>query len=267
MSNIFSCGETVKGFKVKVVNENEVRAAAGILFLFAIISFLNSWLVGDFVYTKIFVVIFLVEFAIRVLINPKFAPSLILSKFITRGQKPLYTGAIQKRWAWSIGLVLAVLMLNLIVLNDIKGPLNLFTCLLCLILLFFEAAFGICIGCKIYKLFNNNPLQECPDGKCEIHPMEEIQKINFLQLTIVAIFFVFIYIVSTNMEERKIINKNSNIVESKIELNVQKEHSKQENKIEILKEKTEVVNDECQPPQWAIDMGHGEKWKLHHGCK
>lgn len=260
MGQVFSCGENIEGFKVKVVNENEVRAAAGILFLFAIISFLNSWLVGDFIYTKIFVVVFLVEFIIRVLINPKYAPSLILSKLITRGQKPLYTGAIQKRWAWSIGLFLAILMFFMIVLNDIKGPLNLFTCLFCLMLLFFEAAFGICIGCKIYKLFKNDPLQECPDGKCEIYPIQEIQKTNTIQLAILAIFLVFIYFVSINIEEEKISNSSS-------EQNVIQNESKKDNIVDIIKQKNTKTDDECQPPQWAIDMGHGEKWKLHHGCK
>lgn len=260
MNHFFSCGESIKGFQVKVVNENEVRAAAGILFLFAIISFMNSWLLGEFLYTKIFVVVFLLEFIIRVLINPKYAPSLILSKLITRGQKPIYTGALQKRWAWSIGLVLAVLMFYLIVLNDIKGPLNLFTCLFCLMLLFFEAAFGICIGCKLYKLFSKDALQECPSGKCEIHPIEEIQKTNFVQLFILALFFFFIYLVSSNMEVKYIETKKPIIKE-----NVIKTESKKDNIIDIIKE--EKSKDECQPPQWAIDMGHGEKWKLHHGCK
>jgi len=110
-NNLFSNGEVVKGYQVKVLNENEVRAAAGILFLFAIISFMNSWLMGEFLYTKIFVVAFLIEFLIRVLINPKYAPTLILAKFITKGQKPFYTGALQKKWAWS--LVLAIIMFYL----------------------------------------------------------------------------------------------------------------------------------------------------------
>lgn len=248
MSNIFSYGEEIKGYQVKVVNENEVRASAGVLFLFAIISFMNSWVVGEFIYTKIFVVVFLLEFIIRVLINPKYAPSLILCKIITRGQKPIYVGALQKRWAWSIGLILAVLMFYLIVINDIKGPLNLFTCLFCLMLLFFEAAFGICIGCKIYKLFNNDPLQECPDGKCEVYPTQDIQKTNTIQMVILALFFVFIYLVSLNIEKSIVTEtetKTSNVV----------------------KEENTKTKDECQPPQWAIDMGHEEKWKLHQGCK
>ena len=243
-NNLFSNGEVVKGYQVKVLNENEVRAAAGILFLFAIISFMNSWLMGEFLYTKIFVVAFLIEFFIRVLINPKYAPTLILAKFITKGQKPFYTGALQKKWAWSLGLVLAIMMFYLIVLNDIKGPINLFTCLACLILLFFEAAFGICLGCKIYKIFNKNSLQDCPSGKCEVSKMEYIQKVNFTQTIILVLFLISVYFISQNLNPKK------EIVQIQEQTNV-----------------TKTKKDDCQPPQWAIDMGHGEKWKLHHGCK
>ncbi len=243
-NNLFSNGEVVEGYQLKVLNENEVRAAAGILFLFAIISFMNSWLMGEFLYTKIFVVAFLIEFFIRVLINPKYAPTLILAKFITKGQKPFYTGALQKKWAWSLGLVLAIMMFYLIVLNDIKGPINLFTCLACLILLFFEAAFGICLGCKIYKIFNKNSLQDCPSGKCEVSKMEYIQKVNFTQTIILVLFLISVYFISQNLNPKK------EIVQIQEQTNV-----------------TKTKKDDCQAPQWAIDMGHGEKWKLHHGCK
>ena len=243
-NNLFSNGEVVKGYQVKVLNENEVRAAAGILFLFAIISFMNSWLMGEFLYTKIFVVAFLIEFLIRVLINPKYAPTLILAKFITKGQKPFYTGALQRKWAWSLGLVLAIMMFYLIVLNDINGPINLFTCLTCLILLFFEAAFGICLGCKIHKFFHKNSLQDCPSGKCEVSKIEDIQKVNFTQIIILLLFLISVYFISENLNPKK------EIVETQEQINV-----------------TKTKKDDCQPPQWAIDIGHGEKWKLHHGCK
>lgn len=209
--------------------------------MLAVISFMNAWLVGNFAYTKIFVVAFLLEFIIRVLINPKYAPSLILGRFITRGQKPFHTGALQKRWAWSIGLVLGIMMFYLIVLNDIKGPLNLFTCLLCLTLLFFEAAFGICLGCKLHTLFTKDSLQECPSGKCKVSQIEEIQKINLVQIVVLVLFTVIVWFVSDR------------IINPPILLETESTNTK--------------ASMECKPPQWAIDMGHGEKWKLHHGCK
>lgn len=247
MNNIFSYGENIEGYEVRVVNENEVRAAAGILFLFAIISFLNSWLIGNFVYTKVFVVAFMIEFIIRVTINPKYAPTLILGKLITRNQKPFYTGALQKKWAWVIGLILSILMFYLIVLNDIIGPINLFTCLSCLTLLFFEASFGICLGCKVYKLFNKDSLQSCPSGKCEVSELENIQKTNIFQILILGLFFAIVWNINNSFNTS--IPNNTVILENKKQ-SLDKTQSK-----------------DCEPPQWAIDIGHAEKWKLHHGCK
>ena len=37
-----------------------------------------------------------------------------------------------------------------------------------MLLLFFEAAFGICIGCKAYNWFNKDKARLCPGGACEI---------------------------------------------------------------------------------------------------
>ena len=88
MKNIFYFGEKIKGFDIRVLNEREVRASAGILFFFAIISFMNSWLTGNFYYTKIFVVAFLVDFFIRIFINSNNSPSLFIGIFFVQNQKP-----------------------------------------------------------------------------------------------------------------------------------------------------------------------------------
>jgi len=38
-------------------------------------------------------------------------------------------------------------------------------------------------------------------------------------------------------------------------------------KIQNKTQTTQTINKDCIPPQWAINIGHAEKWKLHHGCK
>ena len=121
MSDIFSFGEKVDGYEVPVLNEREIRASAGILFFFALVSFMNSWLMGNFRLTRIFVIAFLIDFSIRVLVNPKFSPSIILGRLAVRNQIPEYSGAPQKRFAWSVGLALAVTMFYLIVINNMVG--------------------------------------------------------------------------------------------------------------------------------------------------
>jgi hypothetical protein len=149
MTHLFQFGETVEGFEIPVLNERAVRAAAGILFLFAIVSFMNAWLAGNFQPTRVFVVAFLIDFTVRIFVNPRFAPSLIAGQFMVRRQLPEYTGAPQKRFAWAIGFALALTMFYLVVVQQVVGPANILVCAACLVLLFFESAFGICIGCKV----------------------------------------------------------------------------------------------------------------------
>lgn len=84
-----------------------MRAGAGILFLIASYAFYNVFLAGDFSLTQPVITGFLIEFIIRV-INPKYAPSLIIGRLVTINQQPEYVGAKAKRYAWGIGLVLAI---------------------------------------------------------------------------------------------------------------------------------------------------------------
>ncbi|MFT4303989.1 MAG: DUF4395 domain-containing protein [Candidatus Woesearchaeota archaeon] len=187
IKKIFYFGEKVRGYDVPVLNEREARAGAGIMFLFASIAFFNALLLANFYYIKLVVIAFLIDFFIRVMVNPKYAPSLIIGRLIVSNQKPEYTGAPQKRFAWSIGLVLATIMFYFIVLQNLRGPINLAICLLCLTLLFFETAFGICIGCKMYNFFTKKSAKHCPGGVCELNVKEPIQKTNFIQIIVALV--------------------------------------------------------------------------------
>jgi len=256
MKNIFYFGEKIKGFDVRVLNEREVRASAGILFFFAMIAFMNAWLTGNFYITKIFVVAFLIDFSIRIFVNPKYSPSLIIGRFFVQYQKPEYTGAPQKRFAWIIGLILAITMFFLVVVNNVIGPINLFVCLACLTLLFFESAFGICIGCKIYNFFNKEKAKLCPGGVCEIQTKEDIQKINFSQIGITSLFIILVISLPTFGIIQNNELKNTSINQAK------NTNTTLSNENVFVPEK-----DECEVPEWAIKIGHEEQWKLHNGCK
>jgi hypothetical protein len=196
MNKFFIFGEEVPGYEVLVFNEREVRAAAGIVFLFAFMAFMNGFLTGNNEPTKLMVSVFLVDFFIRIFINPKYAPSMVLGRWMVNNQTPEYVGAAQKKWAWSFGFFLAVVMFYLVVLNNIRGPINILTCALCLGLLFFEAVFGICAGCKVYNLFHQQSAKYCPGESCDLSKgREEIQKLNLLQklifnLSMLALFYL-----------------------------------------------------------------------------
>lgn len=192
MGNIFYFGEKVKGYSVRVLNEREARAGAGILFFFAVFAFSNAWFLGEFNFIKIFVTAFLIDFTIRVFVNPKFSPSLIIGRLFVKNQEVEYVGAPQKRFAWSIGFLMSLLMFFLLVVFDVRGIINLAICSFCLILLFFETSFGICIGCKLYNAIYPGQAKHCPGGVCSIKRKEDVQKISFSQIFIVISFFVIV---------------------------------------------------------------------------
>lgn len=181
-------GETVPGYSIPVLNEREIRGAAGMLFLLTIISFARILATGDFLFIKYFITIFMVEMAIRIFISPKYAPFMTISRFMVRNQTPLYVGAAQKRFAWIIGLTLSTIMFVHMVILNAYGVVNGLTCLICMILMFFEVTFGICIGCKIYGFFNKGKVLHCPGEVCEIKDRQEIQKTTLSQFMVVLAF-------------------------------------------------------------------------------
>ena len=204
--NIFNnFGNTVDGYDVKVLNEREARAGAGLLFVFGFLSFVNSFMLGHFEFAQYFVGFFMIDFAIR-LINPNYSPSLLLGRFFVKNQIPEYVGASQKRFAWSIGLILSIVMFYLLVLNPQITPIKILICGLCLILLLAESAFSICLGCKIYNLFNKEKATNCPGGICEIRVKDDIQKFNILQklitIGLVGIILFGLYSFSMKTENR-----------------------------------------------------------------
>lgn len=110
VKKMFQFGEDVDGYDIRVLNEREIRAAAGIFFLlmFSAISAVGN---GNWSLLRYAVVIFFADIVIRVFVSPRFAPSLILGRLVVRNQTPEYVGAEQKKFAWVIGLVLATTMM------------------------------------------------------------------------------------------------------------------------------------------------------------
>ncbi len=192
MHKIINFGEQAEGYKIPVLNEREIRAAAGILFLVMFISVMLALLKADFSLLKYSVSVFFTDILIRVFINPKFAPSLILGRLIVRNQHPEYVGAIQKKIAWITGIILSGTAFVLIVLLNTYSPVSGIICMICLIFLFFEASFGICLGCLFYKLIYREKARYCPGEVCERSARTEIQRISFFQYLILISFTVLI---------------------------------------------------------------------------
>lgn len=196
MNGIIKFGEDVEGYTIRVLNEREIRAAAGMLFLLMLVSIMNIIYTQDFLLFKYAVTIFLTDITVRVFINPKYSPTLIVARFIVRNQVPEYVGAQQKKFAWIIGFVLATAIFAQNVVVNAWSPITGILCFICLIFLFFEAAFGICLGCKFYSLFNKEKVQHCPGEVCDPKDRQDIQKLSGGQIMIVLGFVIYIGLVS-----------------------------------------------------------------------
>lgn len=202
MSKTIQFGEDAEGYNIPVLNEREIRASAGILFLATFISLMMIMFKNNFVPIKYVITLFLTDFIIRVFINPKYAPTLIIGRLIVRNQNPEYVGARQKKFAWIIGLVLSFTMFIFMVLVNSYSPITGIVCLICLIFLFFESAFGICLGCIVYKWVYKEKAQYCPGEVCDAKAKQAIQKTSLVQFLIVAGFIAYIFITASLFNEK-----------------------------------------------------------------
>ena len=152
---IISFGEYTEGKNFKVLDEREVRASAGVMFLAGLIASINGFILHRFEVIPYIAGFLVLNFIIGIFLNPKFSPTMLIGRIFVRKQSALPIGAIQKKFAWSLGLALSstIFVLSILTLKDASyfGPVCRL-CILCLILLYLETAFGICVGCKLYFL-------------------------------------------------------------------------------------------------------------------
>lgn len=152
---IFSFGDFSDELGYKVLDERVMRGASGVLLFVAIIASINGFILKNFSVIPYFTGAIMLNFFIGVFINPKFSLAYIISKLIVGKQSPLLIGAIQKRFAWSLGFSMVTVTFILSIL--LQGNPNLFgpvcmLCIICIALLYLESAFGVCVGCKLYFL-------------------------------------------------------------------------------------------------------------------
>jgi hypothetical protein len=193
-NNIIKFGEDIEGYAVPVLNEREIRASAGIMFLALFSSLTLILFKQDFLLVKYVIVIFLTDFIIRVFISPRFSPTLIIGRLIVSRQVPEYVGAPQKKFAWKMGFVLSSLMFFLLVVLNSYSIITGVTCMVCLLFLFFESAFGICLGCLFYNLFYKSQALHCSGETCEAAEKQFIQKTSPVQMLIIVGFVVLIFL-------------------------------------------------------------------------
>jgi hypothetical protein len=199
-------GEEVEGYNIPVLNEREIRASAGILFVFMFIAVALILFKSDFLMIKYVITMFLTDFIIRVFVNPKFSPSLIVGRLIVSKQVPEYVGAAQKKFAWKIGVALSSLMFFFMVIVNSYSIITGFICLICLVFLFFESAFGICLGCLFYPFFYKKETQYCAGESCDAAIKQKIQKTSWVQILIVFGFIGYLILTIVFFNSQFIVN-------------------------------------------------------------
>lgn len=195
MNKVIQFGEIVEGNNIPVLNEREIRASAGILFLIMFFSIMAAVFTGDYSLIKYAVIIFLTDMLIRVFVNPKFSPFLIIGRLIVRNQVPEYVSASQKKFAWEIGIVMATLLFFLLIVVNSYSFITSLIGQMFLVTLFFESAFGICIGCLFYGWYNKEKAQYCPGEICDVTRKQDIQKTSKAQIGIIFGFIVYVLFV------------------------------------------------------------------------
>ena len=253
MNKIFRFGEKVDEYDFKVLNERDIRAGAGIMFLFGTISLFFFIVTRNIFWAELFTITFIIEFIVRIFINPIYAPYMMLGSLSVSNQSPEWVEARPKKFAWVLALLLGAIMGYFIIFNVVT-PLRLLICLICLILLFLESSFGICLGCLIYKRINIK-LYKCAGDTCEI-VNKKSNKNKYLSL--MAFIFLF-YGVFQVLKIKYHNTTTSNLTQA------QKDNMEFEDMEEDDTE--ELTNKDCQPPQFVVYMGKEETWLERNGCK
>ncbi len=157
-----------------VVNEREIRAVAGLMFVVGFTTFFFVLFLKKIWLMSFIVPLFFIEFFIKTVFGPEWSIFGFLVKPLIRHQKPEWVGAIQKRFAWFLGLLMALAMILVFFILRIRGLLPITICATCLTLMWLESSAGICLGCKMYSFaLRKKWLPEpkyrpvCPGGVCE----------------------------------------------------------------------------------------------------
>ncbi len=164
--SLFSFGEPHPELGYKVLDERAMRGSAGIMLLIGSIAAINGFILKNYPVLPYLSGFLVLNFAMGIFINPRFAPTVALARLIVWKQTVLPIGAIQKKFAWVLGLSLAtaIFVLSLLLQSDASWfePVCLL-CNICLLFLFLETAFGICVGCQTYFLAVRLKLIKAPE--------------------------------------------------------------------------------------------------------
>lgn len=193
---------TQKWDKYGFVDETEIRFSAWLALVFALLSFYFVMFKWNFDIAFFTVWIIWLDFILKVFISPDYSIFWRIVRLFLKNKKKHMVWSVQKRFAWSIGFLLSTFviycmlllswympstnpqvmyiieMINTNIANNalIVIPKNpaILACILCIVFMFLESVFWICVGCKMYKnlvkmwIIKKVLHQNCVNWACEI---------------------------------------------------------------------------------------------------
>ena len=163
-----------KELQAASVDEHQARAAAGITMALGATAFVYANFHKLFWPIRAVSAFFFVDFLVRVTLGLERSPCGLAARWMTHRQPPQWVSAEPKRFAWTMGLVMALAM-TVITKSGTHGPLPRTICLICLALMWMEAVLGVCVGCEIYGLMvqrgwraPSDAFEVCAGGACAL---------------------------------------------------------------------------------------------------
>ena len=92
------------------VDENEVRAAAGLTMVIGAVAFGYAYFAKQYVPLQVAASLFFVEFLVRVAVGLRYSPIGLVARAMTRRREADWVSAKPKRFAWTLGLGMALAM-------------------------------------------------------------------------------------------------------------------------------------------------------------
>jgi hypothetical protein len=169
-------GRTADGAELHaaVVDENQVRAAAGLTMVLGAVAFSLAYFNQEYILLQAVSTLLFVEFLSRLTVGLGNSPIGVISRAMTLRRVPDWVSAKPKRFAWKLGLGMASSMM-VITNSGIRGTLPRTICAICLTLMWMESVLGLCLGCKIHALLvrrgwaTKDPAFEiCAHGECKL---------------------------------------------------------------------------------------------------
>jgi hypothetical protein len=168
-------GLTVDGKELQagVFDDNEVRAASGLALVVGVVAFCYAAFKGNYIPLQAVASLLVVDFLIRVTAGLRYSPAGITAHAITRNP-PQWVSARPKRFAWTLGLVVALAM-AVITSVGIRGYLPETIGVILLLPMWAEAALGLCLGCEMHGrlvrrgwLSADPGFEVCANGACDV---------------------------------------------------------------------------------------------------